>query len=109
MSEGERDELRGAARGPGPRREDLGRHERRAERGEHAGITVNTITSSVVADGTGFNSAYAELQTFVANLLAEGSTTTGAMASTLRNVRKQYEADDAAAMTRIGAEWAPVE
>ena len=74
-----------------------------------SGITVNTITSSVVADGTGFNSAYAELQTFVANLLAEGSTTTGAMASTLRDVRKQYEADDAAAMTRIGAEWAPVE
>ena len=74
-----------------------------------AGITVTTISSSVVADATGFNSAYSELQTFVSGLLSEGSTATGTMASTLRDVRKQYEADDAAAMTRIGAEWAPVE
>lgn len=73
------------------------------------GIPVTTMTTSVVGDATGFNGAYAELQGFVAGLLAEGSTTTGAMASTLRDVRKQYEADDAAAMTRIGAEWAPVE
>lgn len=74
-----------------------------------AGITVTTISSSVVADATGFNSAYSELQTFVSGLLSEGSAATGTMASTLRDVRKQYEADDAAAMTRIGAEWAPVE
>ena len=74
-----------------------------------SGITVTTNTSSMIADATGFNGAYADLQTFVAALLAEGSTTTGAMASTLRDVRKQYEADDVAAMTRIGAEWAPVE
>ncbi len=74
-----------------------------------SGITVTTITSSVVADATGFNSAYSELQTFVSGLLSEGSSATGTMASTLRDVRKQYEADDAAAMTRIGAEWAPVE
>ncbi len=74
-----------------------------------SGITVTTISSSVVADATGFNGAYSELQTFVSGLLAEGSTATGTMASTLRDVRKQYEADDAAAMTRIGAEWAPVE
>lgn len=72
-------------------------------------VTVTTNTSSVIADVTGFNGAYAELQTFVSGLLAEGSTATGAMATTLRDVRKQYESDDAAAMTRIGAEWAPVE
>lgn len=74
-----------------------------------SGITVTTITSSVLGDATGFNDAYAELRTFVSGLLAEGSTATGTMASTLRDVRKQYEADDAAATTRIGAEWAPVE
>jgi len=74
-----------------------------------SGITVTTITSSVVADATGFNSAYADLQTFVAGLLSEGSAATGTMASTLRDVKKQYEADDASARTRIGAEWSPVE
>ncbi|HYN66418.1 MAG TPA: hypothetical protein VES93_05970 [Ornithinibacter sp.] len=70
---------------------------------------MTTISTSVVADATGFNSAHGELQTFVSGLLSEGSTAPGTMASTLRDVRKQYEADDAAAMTRIGAEWAPVE
>lgn len=74
-----------------------------------SGITVNTITSSVVADATGFNGAYADLQHFVAGLLAEGATATDTMAATLRDVYKQYDADDVAARTRIGAEWAPVE
>lgn len=73
------------------------------------GIVVTTISASVVGDATGFTSSYADLQSFVADLLTQGSTATRTMASTLRDVRRQYEADDDAAMTRIGAEWAPVD
>lgn len=74
-----------------------------------SGITVNTITTSIVADGTGFNSAYADVQTFVAGILTQGAGATDTMATTLRDVRTQYENDDAAARAKIGAEWAPVE
>ncbi len=74
-----------------------------------SGLTVSTVTASVVADAAGFTSTYADLQPFVVGLLRQGSTATGAMASTLRDVRRQYLEDDASATTRIGAEWAPVE
>ncbi len=72
------------------------------------GIVVTTISSSVVADATGFNSTYADIQDFVAGLLDEGATATDTMAATLRDVKRQYDADDESALTRIGAEWAPV-
>lgn len=73
------------------------------------GIVVTTISTSVVADATGFNGAYADLQDFVAGILDGGSTATDTMAATLRDVKRQYEADDQSALTRIGAQWAPVE
>jgi hypothetical protein len=74
-----------------------------------AGLDLNTIALSVVADATGFTSAYGTIQDFVVGLLSEGSTATSTMAATLRDVKKQYEADEAAAVARIGAEWSPVE
>ena len=39
----------------------------------------------------------------------QGAGATDTMATTLRDVRTQYESDDAAARARIGAEWAPVD
>ncbi|WP_392545137.1 hypothetical protein [Oryzobacter telluris] len=77
--------------------------------GEARSITVTTISTSVIADATGFNSAYADLQDFVAGILDGGATATDTMAATLRDVKRQYEADDDAALRRIGAEWSPVE
>jgi hypothetical protein len=74
-----------------------------------AGLDLNTIALSVVADATGFTSSYTSIQDFVVGLLADGSTATSTMASTLRDVKKQYEADEAAAVARIGAEWSPVQ
>lgn len=74
-----------------------------------AGLDVHTFTTSVVADATGFNSTYADLQAFVATLIRGGGTATDKMATTLRDVKKQYETDDAAARAAIGAAWSPIE
>ncbi len=73
------------------------------------GLDVTTNTTSVVADMVGYNSSYAELQDFVVLLVKGGSTATNKMATTLRDVKKQYESDDEAARAAIGALWAPVE
>ncbi len=74
-----------------------------------AGLGLTTNALSVVADATGFTGTYAEIRDVVAGLLADGASATATMARTLRDVRKQYEADEDAAATRIGADWAPVE
>ncbi len=74
-----------------------------------SGLDLRTNALSVVADLTGYTSTYADIQDFVVGLLADGSGATSTMAGTLRDVKKQYEADEDAAATRIGAEWAPVE
>ncbi|MEO5609105.1 MAG: hypothetical protein ABIQ61_12555 [Ornithinibacter sp.] len=74
-----------------------------------SGLHLTTTALSVVADATGFASSYASIQQFVVSLLADGSSATSNMASTLRSVKKQYEADEDAAVTRIGAQWSPVE
>ena len=71
-------------------------------------ITVSTISTSDVADATGFNGVYDDIQDFVAGILDGGESATDTMAQTLRDVKRQYDADDQAALGRIGAQWAPV-
>lgn len=74
-----------------------------------AGLDMSTNALSIVSDFTGFTSTYSTIQDFVVGLLSDGSTATSTMAATLRDVKKQYEADETAAAARIGAEWSPVQ
>ncbi|MBM6404973.1 hypothetical protein JQN72_12045 [Phycicoccus sp. CSK15P-2] len=77
--------------------------------GAARGIVLSTNAVSFVGDATGFTSTYADIQSFVAGLLDEGSAASSDMATTLRDVRKQYEADEQSAAQRIGDQWSPVE
>lgn len=74
-----------------------------------SGLSLSTNAVSVVGDATGFTGTYADIQDFVVGLLSDGSSATSTMAATLRDVKKQYEADEQSAVSRIGAEWSPVE
>lgn len=72
-------------------------------------ISVTTNAVSIVGSGAGLEASYTATRDVVADLLDQGSTATDTMAHTLRRVRRQYDADDEAAMRLIGDQWTPVE
>ncbi|MGL5867018.1 MAG: hypothetical protein ACRCYX_14340 [Dermatophilaceae bacterium] len=75
-----------------------------------AGATVGVFALSGeavswMAGMEGFLDLYDEVRTLVATLLEEGAATTAAIGNGLRQVRRQYQDDDAAARARFRGVW----
>lgn len=69
------------------------------------GLALGTSQLSWAADETGLTATYEQIRAKVAGLLTEGGEQTGAIATRLRQVKRDYEGTDEAARARLAGSW----
>ena len=72
-----------------------------------AGLTLSMAQLSWAADVVGLDTYYETARARAQQLLGEGSEQTALIASTLRQVKTDYETTDANAQARLSKLWTP--
>lgn len=71
------------------------------------GLTLSTVSLSWAAGEEGLADVYEAARARVERLLSEGSTETGVIAATLRQVKGAYESNDEAQRAAYDGVWEP--